>query len=186
MNFYPGLEVLATAVSLSMDAFSVSLCMGICCSGLSLKQSAEIASAFGFFQFAMPLIGALAASGLAGVFSDWAGWIGFAMIAYVGVNMIRESFSDASCDCSMAFGFKNLIILSVATSLDALAVGFSLQFTHGGALPLAVWSGVSTFALCLPGARVGWRLGEKLGSRAELFGGIVLCAIAVKVLMSSL
>ena len=184
--YNPGFDVLATALSLSMDAFSVSICMGICRGGLKWSQSSLIASAFGFFQFGMPLAGALLASCVTGYMNSWASWIGSAMIAYVGINMIWESLKGGeSCDCTMELNLKNLALLSVATSLDALAVGFSIQSVGGRAYPMAFWSGLITFGMSLLVARAGCHIGEKIGSRSETVGGVVLCVIAVKVFCGS-
>lgn len=182
----PDIEIFATAVSLSMDAFSVSICMGISQGGLSSRQAATIGGAFGIFQFIMPLTGAVAAGSLLGYLDSWASWIAAAMIAWVGVGMVRESFhTGQSCNCAMSLNLRNLATLAVATSLDALAVGFSIRSVGGSALELAFWSGAVTFLISFLGASAGYRLGGPIGSRAELTGGIVLCCIAANILYRS-
>ena len=139
----------ATGASLAMDAFSVSICIGLCHDRISAKNVLTVGGAFGFFQFFMPLLGGVIAGGLSGFFSTWTPWIAAALIVWVAVNMIREAASGGEDDCSsMTITLKSMTVLSFATSLDALAVGFSIESTGGSAMSLAVLAGIITFASC--------------------------------------
>ncbi len=186
MTLLPEMEIVATAVSLSMDAFSVSICMGICQGGLSSRQASLIGGTFGLFQFLMPLGGALVAGTLVSYLDAWASWIAAAMITWVGVGMIRSSLDSDDCHCAMVLNFRNLTTLAVATSLDALAVGFSIRSVGGSAWELALWAGVVTFLISFLGASAGRSLGARLGRWAEVLGGVVLCCIAVNILYKAL
>ena len=138
----------ATGASLAMDAFSVSICIGLCHDRISAKNVLTVGGAFGFFQFFMPLLGGVIAGGLSGFFSTWTPWIAAALIVWVAVNMIREAASGGEDDCSsMTITLRSMTVLSFATSLDALAVGFSIESTGGSAMSLAVLAGIITFAL---------------------------------------
>lgn len=179
---YP--EIAATAVSLAMDALSVSVCAGICYSGAGLFRSLILGIAFGTFQFIMPLIGAAAADSVSGIMSDWAPWIAAALIVWVAVNMIWDAYKNNQCDF-FDFSFKNVAVLAFATSLDALAVGFSIESAGGSALVLAVSAGLVTFSLSFLGALAGGKLGAKVGDAGQYVGGAVLIAIAVRIILAS-
>lgn len=181
------LSVLATAVSLAMDAFSVSICIGLCQENLRGRDALALGGAFGFFQFLMPLVGAKAAEHLKGFLNAWTPWIASALIVWVAVNMFREAYeNDDSKASHMSVTFRNVVVLAFATSLDALAVGFSIRSTGGSAWLLAAAAGVVTFVLPIVGALGGKALGQKVGQRAEYLGGAVLLLIAVRIIMPEL
>ena len=158
-----------------------------------------------FFQFFMPLLGGVIAGGLSGFFSTWTPWIAAALIVWVAVNMIREAASGGEDDCSsMTITLKSMTVLSFATSLDALAVGFSIESTGGSAMSLAVLAGIITFALSAAGTIAGKKVGsitfalsaagtiagKKVGShfgrKAEYVGGGVLLVIAARIILQAL
>ena len=177
------LPVLATAVSLAMDAFSVSICIGLCQENLRFRDALSLGVAFGIFQFLMPLIGAEGAEHLKGFLNAWTPWIAAGLIVWVALNMIKEAWeNDSGKESTMSVTFRNVIVLAFATSLDALAVGFSIQSTGGSAWLLAIAAGLVTFVLPIVGALGGKALGSKVGQRAEYLGGAVLLAIAVKII----
>lgn len=176
---------MATAVSLAMDAFSVSVCAGLCGSGRVLTRSLALGSAFGLFQFAMPLLGALIANRISGFFSGWTPWIAAALICWVAIKMIWEAKNSGSC-AVFDLSFKNILILAFATSLDALAVGFSIESAGGSALLLAAAAGIVTFALSFAGSAAGEKLGSKAGERGQYIGGAVLLAIAARIVWSAI
>lgn len=183
MIFPESIAVTASAASLAMDAFSVSICLGLCHNGLSKREALMLGCAFGGFQFGMPLIGGEIAEHLSGFFDKWTPWIAAALILWVAFNMIKEAREeDASNNSCMTITFKNVLMLALATSLDALAVGFSIESTGGSAWLLAVEAGVITFALSVFGALVGEKLGERFGKHAEYLGGAVLILIAAKII----
>ncbi|MDO5562677.1 MAG: manganese efflux pump [Synergistaceae bacterium] len=177
------LNTIATGVSLAMDAFSVSICLGLCHNSLKTREALTLGGVFGFFQFFMPLIGAEIAEHLKGFLGSWTPWIAAALIVWVAVNMIVEAYKgeDKTNSC-MSMTFRNVIILALATSLDALAVGFSVRSTGGSAWALAVTAGLITFLLSIFGALAGKLLGEKVGRNAEYIGGGVLLVIAANII----
>ena len=176
----------ATAASLAMDAFSVSICLGLCHEKLSHREALLLGLTCGLFQFLMPLAGGELADHLTGLFDSWTPWIAAALIIWVAVNMIREAGSsqDKTRSC-MTFTLKNVLVLAFATSLDALAVGFSIEITGGSAFTLAVLAGIITFVLSTLGALLGKKLGQHFGQKAEYFGGVVLLIIAAKVIFDA-
>jgi putative Mn2+ efflux pump MntP len=176
------IPVLATAVSLAMDAFSVSICIGLCQENLRFRDAFSLGAAFGIFQFLMPLIGAEGAEHLKGFLNAWTPWIAAALIVWVALNMIKEAGQNSCAkESTMSVTFRNVIVLAFATSLDALAVGFSIQSTGGSAWFLAIAAGIVTFVLPIAGALGGKALGSKVGQRAEYLGGAVLFLIAIKI-----
>lgn len=177
----------ATGASLAMDAFSVSICIGLCHDRISAKNVLTVGGAFGLFQFFMPLLGGVIAGGLSGFFSTWTPWIAAALIVWVAVNMIREAAGGGEEDCSsMTITLRSMTLLSFATSLDALAVGFSIESTGGSALSLAVLAGIITFALSTTGTLVGKKLGSRFGRKAEYAGGGVLLVIAARIILQAI
>ncbi|MEG1824238.1 MAG: manganese efflux pump MntP family protein [Cloacibacillus sp.] len=183
MLFSENLAVTATAASIAMDAFSVSICLGLCHEHLTKREALILGTAFGGFQFFMPLLGGQIAQHTSGVFGSWTPWMAAALIVWVAIGMIREAGKQDGCANScMTVTVKNVILLAFATSLDALAVGFSIESTGGSAWRLSVIAGVITFALSVIGALVGKRLGERFGKNAEYFGGAVLLLIAAKII----
>ena len=176
----------ATAASLAMDAFSVSICIGLCHDRISAKNVLTVGGAFGFFQFFMPLVGGVIAGGLSGFFSTWTPWLAAALIVWVAVNMIREAAGGEEDCSSMTITLKSMTVLSFATSLDALAVGFSVASTGGSALSLAVLAGVITFALSAAGTLAGKKVGSRFGKKAEYAGGGVLLVIAARIILQAL
>lgn len=186
MMFGEYLALTATAASLAMDAFSVSICIGLCQERLRRREALILGAAFGFFQFFMPLLGGEIAEHLSGFFDAWTPWIAAALIIWVAINMIREARDCGGGESCMTVTLKSVTLLAFATSLDALAVGFSIESTGGSALTLALLAGVITFSLSIFGALVGKRLGTTFGKKAEYFGGGVLIAIAAKIIFDAL
>lgn len=177
------LSAMATGLSLAMDAFSVSICLGLCHDSLKPTEALSLGGAFGLFQFFMPLIGAEIAEHIRGFLGPWTLWIAAGLIVWVAANMIIEAYQgeDKTKTC-MSITFRNVMILALATSLDALAVGFSTRSAGGSAWALAVSAGVITFALSIFGALAGKLLGEKVGRNAEYIGGGVLLVIAANII----
>lgn len=181
------LTTLASSVSLAMDAFSVSICIGLCHeSRLTKFESAAIGGAFGFFQFFMPLLGALAALFTAGFLGKLTPWIAGGLILWVSAGMVRDARKNSSETTCMALTFKNIMILALATSLDALALGFSIACAGRPALTLAVCAGAVTFALSYIGADMGAAIGSKVGRRAEYLGAAVLLVIALNIFRTAI
>lgn len=175
---------LAIAASIAMDAFSVSICIGLCHDNLRSRQAMILAGSFGFFQFVMPLIGAEIAEHISGFFASWTPWVASGLIVWVAFNMIKEAYTgNDKNDSCMSITLRNVTILAFATSLDALIVGFSIKSSGGSAWGLAVSAGIITFFLSFFGALAGRKLGEKVGRYAEYFGGGVLFLIALSIIL---
>jgi manganese efflux pump family protein len=188
------IAVLLVALALAMDAFAVSVASGICIADLKLKHALRASLSFGLFQFAMPVIGWLLGSTFSSYIRRFDHWIAFALLGFVGGKMIKESFEAkdaASCsDDEKARAdirdFRTLMLLSVATSIDALAVGLYYSVLGAPILAPAAIIGVVTFALCLVGTEFGKRIGSRFERWATLAGGIALVGIGLKILVEHL
>jgi len=180
--------ILGMAVALAMDCFAVSLGMSCGRDGLTGKQAVRMGLHFGFFQFVMPVAGWFAGENIIRHIQDFDHWIAFGLLAFVGGKMIVESFmveGEKKNHIDRTSGFP-LIVLSVATSIDALAVGLSMAAVGVNALAPAAIIGLVSFLVTLIGAKLGPALGRIVGRRAELVGGLILIAIGVKILIGHL
>ena len=180
------LSILLIALSLAMDAFAVSLSTGIAVPGFGVRQAARIGLWCGFFQFSMPLAGWFLGSSVKSYIEFIDHWIAFILLGIIGFNMIRESLSgeEESCDASIAA--KDMLVLAVATSIDALAVGVTFAFLRVQIVPAVTFIGCTTFLLSMAGVRVGTVFGARYKSRAELAGGGILVLMGVKILVEHL
>lgn len=184
MNF---LELIILAIGLSMDAFAVSIGKGLSMKKNDLKKAAIIGLYFGGFQAGMPLIGYFLGAQFQNKIASIDHWIAFVLLGVIGVNMIREALSgDDDADDDDTLSVKSMLILSIATSIDALAVGVTFAFLNVNILFAASTIGLCTFLLSAIGVRLGNTLGAKYKSRAELTGGIILIAMGIKILLSHL
>ena len=179
-------ELLLIAVGLSMDAFAVSICKGLSVQKVKPKHAACVAMYFGGFQALMPLIGYFLGSQFESLVTAIAPYIAFALLAFIGANMIRESRSGDEDAANDDFSVRSMIPLAIATSIDALAVGVSFAFLQVDIVPAVVFIGVTTFVCCVIGVKVGSLFGNKYQARAELFGGVVLILMGVKILLEHL
>jgi putative Mn2+ efflux pump MntP len=175
-------------LSLSMDAFAVSVAMPFCVPTLSMKQICRVAGAFGFFQALMPLLGWGLGNLASKAIAPFDHWVAFALLGFIGGKMVLEGLrNDEECDTrSDPTSGWTLLTLAVGTSIDALAVGFSFV-----ALELNVWStvaiiGAVTFSLSWVGMVGGRQIGRFLGKRMEVLGGLVLIGIGLKILFEHL
>jgi putative Mn2+ efflux pump MntP len=186
MNF---LVVLGMAVALAMDCFAVAMGMSCGASRLTGRQTLRVASAFGLFQFAMPVLGGFAGENVLRYIERFDHWVALALLAFVGLKMIRESFEKGKGEDANQVDRTTgapLLMLSIATSIDALAVGLSLAVLRTNILLPAVLIGVVCFALTVLGAKLGPLVGRAVGKRAELLGGLILIGIGVKILAGHL
>lgn len=180
-------EIITTAVALSMDAFAVAICKGLSVQKASLKQAATAGAWFGGFQALMPLIGFLVGQTFAGFVKQFDHWIAFVLLLLIGGNMIKESLSKEE-EVNDCFGAKSMLLLAIATSIDALAVGitFSCLELPIGIVPAVVMIGVITFIFSAFGVRLGNVFGARFKNKAEFFGGAVLVLIGTKILLEHL
>ena len=179
-------ELFLIGVGLSMDAFAVSVCKGLAMPEMRRKQGAVIALFFGGFQALMPLMGWALGKQFERYITSVDHWIAFLLLGWIGGKMIWDSFHGAEESCRAGFSLKELLVLAVATSIDALAVGITFAFLQVSILPAAALIGCTTFVLSLAGVWTGRRFGSRLKDRATLAGGIILCLIGLKILLEHL
>jgi putative Mn2+ efflux pump MntP len=179
------LELFILAVGLSMDAFAVSVCKGLSLGKIKPKHMCIAGAWFGGFQALMPLIGYFLGSFFAEMIEKYDHWVAFVLLAIIGGNMIKESFGkDEKVDSSM--DVKSMLLLAIATSIDALAVGVTFAFLQVQIVPAVSFIGVITFIFSAVGVKIGSLFGTKYKSKAELFGGIVLVLIGIKILLEGI
>ena len=173
-------EVIVLAVALSMDAFAVSIGLGSKgdTRGLGLKAGMF----FGAFQALMPFIGYLGGKGVSGWVDAYAHWIAFGLLALVGGKMIYEGLHEGIEEDITAITNKLMLVLAIATSIDAMAAGFSLTLLDINVYLACLIIGVTTFAFSWAGVQIGKSSGTWLESKAEIFGGTVLILIGIKIL----
>ncbi|MFZ2455747.1 MAG: manganese efflux pump MntP family protein [Candidatus Altiarchaeia archaeon] len=174
--------VVLIAVGLAMDCFAVSLCKGLATKEGRVKTALLMGLSFGFFQAVMPLIGFAAGIYLLDYISGYDHWIAFCLLGAVGSKMLWESFRGEDKDSCGSVGLRELLILSVATSIDALAVGLSFAFLNMSILFAAMIIGVVSFLFSISGFFLGRKAGERFGGYAEITGGLILVGIGVKIL----
>ncbi|NLF80024.1 MAG: manganese efflux pump [Clostridia bacterium] len=185
MGFF---ELLLIAIGLSMDAFAVALCRGLGMKRWDIRPGVTVALFFGSFQALMPLLGWLLARQFAHHISAYDHWVAFVLLLFIGGNMILGSFKEddtalAPCD---RFKLRQLLLMAIATSIDALAVGVSLAFLNTPILPAVILIGVITFILSLLGVFIGNFFSARLKRWAELAGGLILILIGAKILFEHL
>lgn len=178
-------ELLLLAVGLSMDAFAVSICKGLAVQKLKISHALTVGIYFGGFQALMPLLGYLLGKQFESLITSVDHWIAFGLLGFIGVNMIRESRGEAE-ELNNSFGFRTMVILAIATSIDALAVGITFSFLKVNIISAVCLIGCTTFVCSAIGIKIGNVFGTKYKSRAELAGGIVLILIGVKILLEHL
>ena len=185
MTFF---ELFLIGIGLSMDAFAVSICKGLSMQKIDKKYTLCIGLFFGGFQALMPLTGYFLGSQFSGYIEQFDHWIAFVLLALIGFNMIKESREEEEEEKPYAgVNFKELLILAVATSIGALAVGITFALLPDVNLPAAVsFIGATTFILSAAGLKVGNVFGLKYKSRAEIAGGIILILLGVKILLEHL
>ena len=177
-------ELFILAVGLSMDAFAVSICKGLSLGKIKPKHMCIAGAWFGGFQALMPFLGWLLGSQFADMVTRYSHWVAFALLLAIGGNMIKESLGEEE-NVSNDMGFKSMLLLAIATSIDALAVGVSLAFLKVAILPAVLFIGCITF-VCSAAGVIGSIFGDKYQSKAELCGGIILILIGIKILLDGL
>lgn len=185
------IEMLALAVGLSMDAFSVAVCKGLCSKKASFTNMAKCGLWFGSFQALMPLLGYFLASTFAEQIEKFDHWVAFALLALIGSNMLKEAFSkeEESCDMKAAdFSVKTMFTMALATSIDAVAAGVSLGVASKQVnIALAVsLIGTVTCILSALGVKIGSVFGDKFEKKAQIAGGAILILLGLKILLEHL
>ncbi len=181
------LTIIAVAVGLAMDAFAVSVVTGAAYKELHVRHALRMAGFFGAFQAAMPLIGYLAGHTIKTYIGGWDHWLAFGLLTGVGVKMIIESYEiNPERKNYHPANIAALLALSIATSIDALAVGVTLSLITERIITAVFIIGAVTFVLCLAGVAIGKRFGHFFESRIEAVGGLVLIGLGVKILLQHL
>ena len=181
-------ELLLISVGLAMDAFSVSVCKGLSMNKLDLKGGVMTALFFGAFQAFMPVIGYFLGSRFADFISSFSHWVSFGLLAVIGGKMMIEAIKggDDESENEYRLNIKELFVLAVATSIDALAVGIVFAAEKTPVITSVTIIGAVTFLLSFAGVYIGHRFGSKYEKKAELAGGAILIIIGVKLLLDGL
>ena len=180
------IELILLSIGLAMDAFAVSICKGISMKRMNWRKALIIGMYFGGFQALMPVIGYFLGTAFESIITNIDHWVAFILLGIIGGNMIKEAFEDESENCNDDVGFKTMIMLAIATSIDALAVGITFAFLKVNLIAAISMIGVITFALSVVGTKIGNRFGDKYESKAELVGGIILVLLGIKILLEHL
>ena len=183
------LDLFLIAVGLSMDAFAVSICKGLGMRKVNYRHAVIIALFFGVFQALMPTIGWALGSQFASFVTSFAHWIAFALLLVIGGKMLWDAFHEDDQDAEAAsaqdgrLDYRELFMLAIATSIDALAVGVSFAFLQVDIAPSVTLIGITTFVISLGGVIIGNKFGERYERGATITGGIVLILIGIKIVV---
>lgn len=180
------LTLFALAVGLSMDAFAVAVCKGLAMQKLTLKKAAIVGAWFGGFQGLMPAIGYVLGVQFKDKITAIDHWIAFILLGIIGFNMIREALDKEEEDTNESLAVREMFVLAVATSIDALAVGITFAFLSVNIFEAVSFIGVITFILSMAGVKIGNVFGTKYKAKAELAGGIILILLGLKILLEHL
>lgn len=175
-------SIFLTGFALSMDAFAVSVTKGMTLKKINLSIATKIAFLFGLFQGVMPLIGWLFGMNFELYIRSIDHWIAVFLLSFLGVKMIIEAIKDDDNDDTTYLDNKELIILSIATSIDALAVGVTFAFLNIDIIPICISIGVITFLVCFIGVVIGKKIGSVFKNSAQIIGGIILILIGLNIL----
>lgn len=182
------LELFILAVGLSMDACAVSICKGLATGNVRPKHMAVTGAWFGGFQALMPLIGYFLGTAFEKYVKAVDHWIAFVLLGAIGINMVKEAFSKEEDAADGDFGFKTMLIMAIATSIDALAVGitFALILEADKIIAAVLFIGITTFVLSALGVKLGSIFGGKYKSYAQIAGGAILVILGIKILIEHL
>ena len=180
------IELIVLSIGLAMDAFAVAVCKGLSMSKMDWKKGCIIGAYFGIFQALMPLIGYLLGVNFQEKIQSVDHWIAFILLGIIGLNMLKEALSKETETANDSIKFKDMLILAIATSIDALAVGITFAFLKVNILLAISLIGIITFAISVAGVKIGNVFGSKYEKKAELVGGLILVILGVKILLEHL
>ena len=180
------IEILLIAIGLAMDAFAVSICKGISFKKMNWKKAIIVGLYFGIFQAVMPVLGYFLGTAFETLVTKIDHWIAFILLSLIGLNMLKEAFGKEEECCDDSVDFKTMVILAIATSIDALAIGITFAFLKTNILVSALLIGIITFIVCVLGVKIGNKFGDKYERKAEVVGGIILIFMGVKILLEHL
>ena len=183
------LTLTVIAIGLAMDAFAVSIGKGLSVQRIEPRHTMSVGLWFGGFQALMPLVGYMLGVSFSSLVQNVDHWIAFVLLGLIGVNMIREAISDDDCECGEVdadFSVRKMLLLAIATSIDALAVGVSFAFLGVNIWQAVMMIGVITMIISMIGLRIGNIFGCRYKSKAEIFGGCILLLMGCKILIEHL
>lgn len=180
------LSLFLIAVGLSMDAFAVSVCKGLATPKYKLKYSMICGAWFGGFQALMPTVGYLLGVNFKKYITAIDHWIAFVLLALIGFNMIREALKNDDEGADPSFTAKSMLLLAIATSIDALAIGITFAFLDVNIVAAVLFIGVCTFVISAAGVKIGSVFGTRFKSKAEIAGGAILIILGLRILVEHL
>ena len=180
------IEIFLISIGLAMDAFAVAVCKGLSMKKMNWKKAIIVASYFGFFQALMPTIGFFLGSTFEDLVTKIDHWLAFILLGAIGINMLKEAFSKEKEAFNDEVNFTTMVVLALATSIDALAIGITFAFLKVNLLIAVFMIGIITFCISLIGVKIGNKFGNKYEKKAEIFGGVILIALGVKILVEHL
>ena len=180
-------ELIVLSLGLGMDAFAVSICKGLSMKKMNWKKALIIGLYFGGFQAIMPVLGYFLSKGFENFVTSIDHWIAFILLSIIGGKMVKDAFSQGNSEnCNEDVGFKTMIVLAIATSIDALAVGITFAFLNVNLILAIALIGSITFFLSVIGTKVGNIFGDRYENKAELVGGVILIFLGIKILLEHL
>lgn len=180
------IEIMLVGLGLAMDAFAVAICKGLSMKKMEWNKAVIIAIYFGLFQAVMPIIGYIIGATFRNLIESVDHWIAFILLGIIGINMVKESFDNEEERKNDRIDIKTMILLSIATSIDALVVGITFAFFKNNIVKSVTIIGFITLILSLIGVKIGNKFGDKFQNKAELTGGIILIIIGTKILLEHL
>ena len=180
------IEILLISIGLAMDAFAVSVCKGLAMKKMSWKKAIIIGLYFGAFQAIMPTIGFFLGTTFERFITNVDHWIAFILLVGIGINMVKEAFDKESENRNDNVDVKTMLVLSVATSIDALAIGITFACLKIHIVMPVITIGLITFIISVIGVKIGNRFGDKYEKKAEIMGGVILILLGIKILLEHL
>lgn len=180
------IELIILSIGLAMDAFAVAICKGLSMQKMNWKKACIIGAYFGIFQALMPLAGYLLGVNFQEKIANIDHWVAFILLGIIGLNMIKEAISKETEIANDSIKFKDMLILAIATSIDALAVGITFAFLKVNILLAISLIGSITFAISVAGVKIGNIFGDKYEKKAEFAGGVILVLLGTKILLEHL
>ncbi|CDA58666.1 putative manganese efflux pump MntP [Clostridium sp. CAG:245] len=180
------IEILLISIGLAMDAFAVSVCKGLAMKKMSWKKAIIIGLYFGIFQAVMPVIGYFLGTTFERFITNVDHWIAFILLVGIGINMVKEAFDKESENRNDNVDVKTMLVLSIATSIDALAIGITFACLKIHIVMPVITIGLITFIISVIGVKIGNRFGDKYGKKAGIMGGVILILLGIKILLEHL
>lgn len=185
-NNMGAIEILLISIGLAMDAFAVSVCKGLAMKKMSWKKAIIIGLYFGIFQAVMPVIGYFLGTTFERFITYVDHWVAFILLVGIGINMVKEAFNKESENRNDNVEMKTMLVLSIATSIDALAIGITFACLKIHIVMPVITIGLITFIISVIGVKIGNQFGDKYGKKAEIMGGVILILLGIKILLEHL